>query len=134
MATNNLLHPLIQQAPDKAYPKACFLPGGMHISEECISLLQGQLEWREHWRFNYWHVIVPIPSLEFKVSCILFLELTFYNCFVLGLLILWTGILSPTPCECLDPLAGLCWRSSNNTPTPQRPMTFLGPLRPLASS
>ena len=91
VATNNLLHPLIQQAPDKAYPKACFLPGDMHISEEHISLLQGQLEWREHWKFNYWHVIVPIPSLGFKVSCILFLKLIFYNCFVLGLLVLWTG-------------------------------------------
>ena len=91
VAINNLLHPPIQQAPNKAYPKACFLLGGMHISEERISLLRGQLEWRERWGFDYWHVIVPVPSLGFKVSCIPFLELTFYNHFVLGLLVLWTG-------------------------------------------
>ena len=79
-AINKLLHPLIQQELDKVYPDAYFLLAGIHISEKCISLLQGQHSWRVHWGFDYWHVIVSMTWLGYRVSWISFHNLTFYHC------------------------------------------------------
>jgi hypothetical protein len=76
MAINMLFRPPIQREFGRVYPDAYFLPESTYISDEGISLLQSQLWWSAHWGFSYWHVVVPIPLLGYKVSCVPFRDLT----------------------------------------------------------